>query len=79
MCKIKKSIDDDGDLIYDTPEGDWHNPHGPAVKWHIGGVSFFVNNKSHNIVGPAKISYNLKLYYSISGHSICDGWREPNR
>ena len=47
--------------VYSTPEGEFHNPHGPGYKFG-NTYSYHLNNRHHNIVGPAYSMSNLVIY-----------------
>ena len=57
ITKLKTSIQ------YTTRRGCLHNPYGPAVKWDDGNVSYHINDKQHNIVGPSCTGTEIAIHH----------------
>ena len=61
--------DQNGNKIWKNLQGLWHNENGPAVIWHDGGRSWFINGKNHRENGPSNIENGGNAWF-IQNHQI---------
>ena len=59
--------DEDGTVRYYNADGNFHNPHGPAVVWDNGDKAYYINGKPHNPDGPAVVWTKGGKSYYING------------
>ena len=63
---------ENGTIIYRNADGDFHNPHGPAIVWADGHKEHWLNGKLHNANGPAVVwKDGCKAYY-INGKKLTE-------
>lgn len=47
-----------------------HNEYGPAIEWKHGSYEYCVNNKLHNVIGPAVYDASIGMYYYYVDHKF---------
>jgi len=58
---------ENGTIIHRNADGDFHNPHGPAIVYSDGEKEYYINGKLHNENGPAIVCANGDKLYYING------------
>ena len=56
-----------GTVTYRNASGQLHNENGPAVVYHNGDKSYYINGKRHNPDGPAVVGTDGYKLYLING------------
>ena len=60
--------DKNGTTTYCNADGDFHNPHGPAVVHADGSIEYWINDQLHNSDGPAIVYVDGHKEYYINGN-----------
>ena len=63
-------IDGDGNKFWRNSQGLLHREDGPAVEWHDGNKSWFINGQYHREDGPAHTWNNGGQSWWINGKQI---------
>ena len=58
--------DEHGTTTYCNADGDFHNPHGPAVIYADGSKTYWINDQLHNSDGPAIVHADGSIEYWIN-------------